>query len=262
MSDRPAVAVFRPDDERLDAAETVLAEAGVRPVADPMLAVDPTGATPADGADVVLFTSKTGVELVDDAGWEPGDGSADVGTGSEGAGADPEIAAIGAATADALRAAGYPVDLVPEEYTSAGLVAALSPRIERGAVESIEVARSDHGSEVLLKGLREAGASVHETVLYELRRPPDAGESTELAAAGELAGACFTSSLTVEHFLAAAAERGIEDAARAGLADAVVGAIGEPTAATLRESGIDVDVVPAAADVDELVTDVVAAIEA
>jgi uroporphyrinogen-III synthase len=247
MTDRPAVAVFRPDDERLAAAEAALADAGVRPVADPMLAVESTGATPAEGADVVVFTSKTGVELVAEADWAPGP--------------DAIVAAIGAATADALRAAGYPVDLVPEEYSSSGLVAALAPRIERGAVASIEVARSDHGSEVLLEGLREAGASVHETVLYELRRPAEAGKSTELAAGGELDGACFTSSLTVEHFLAAAAERGVEADARAGLADAVVGAIGEPTATTLREAGVDVDVVPAAADVDELVADVVAAIE-
>ncbi|GAB3684796.1 uroporphyrinogen-III synthase [Salinarchaeum chitinilyticum] len=259
--DRPSVAVFRPDDGRLEAAVSALADAGVEPVADPMLAVDPTDATPERDADVVVFTSKTGVELVAEAGWTPADATT--------------VSAIGAATADALRSADYAVDVVPEEYSSRGLVDALEPRIEgggdagsvpneavdRGPATSVEVARSDHGSDVLLDGLRAAGAAVHETVLYELRRPQDAGDSTELAAAGELDGVCFTSSLTVEHFFEAATERGVEAAARQGLEDAVVGVIGEPTAATARERGLDVDVVPASADVDELIADVVDAIE-
>ncbi|AGN00681.1 uroporphyrinogen-III synthase [Salinarchaeum sp. Harcht-Bsk1] len=249
MTSTPTVAVFRPDDERIDEAVTALTEAGLDPVADPMLAIEPTGAIPrVEAADVVIFTSKTGVELVAEAGWSPP--------------TDATIAAIGDATETALRDAGYEVDLVPEEYSSRGLVDALTSAIERGEVESIEVARSDHGSDVLLDGLAAAGATVQETVLYELRRPADAGESTELAAEGSLDGACFTSSLTVEHFLAAAADRGLEAAARGGLETAVVGAIGEPTAETLRERGIAVDVIPATADVDVLVDDVAAAIEA
>jgi len=255
MSDeRPTVAVFRPDDERLASAVSELTEAGVEPIGDPMLAVEPTGATPERAADVVIFTSKTGVELVADAGWSPGDAAPDSDANS------PTIAAIGAATAAALREAGYPVDVVPEEYTSTGLVEALTAAIEPGDAE-IEVARSDHGSDVLLDGLAAAGANVHETVLYELRRPPEAGTSTELAAAGELDGVCFTSSLTVEHFLAAAADRDVEDAARDGLEDAVVGVIGEPTATTAREHGLSVDVVPSMADVDELIGDVVDAVD-
>ena len=42
------------------------------PVADPMLGVRPTGAVPDDG-DYVVLTSKTGVELAAEAGWDPGD---------------------------------------------------------------------------------------------------------------------------------------------------------------------------------------------
>lgn len=246
--DRPTVAVFRPDDERLAAAVATLEDAGAEPVADPMLAVEPTGATPADGADAVVLTSKTGVELVDEAGWEPA--------------LETTIAAIGAATADALEEAGYPVDLVPDAYSSSGLVDALAPRIEAGAIERVEVARSDHGSDVLLDGLSAAGATVHETVLYDLERPPASGESTALAAAGELDGAAFTSSLTVEHFLAAAADRELASAAVEGLEAAVVGAIGDPTAETAREHGIAVDVVSETADVEALLSAVLTTIDA
>jgi uroporphyrinogen-III synthase len=254
--DRPRVAVFRPDDDRLTAARTLLSTLGVDPVADPMLAVEPTGATPRE-AEYVVFTSRTGAELV--AGdWTPGDAT---------------VVAIGPKTAEALEAAGYAVDLRPDDYSSAGLVDLLAGRIEGGESRSaggrpatdgdgtsVEVARSDHGSPVLLEGLRDAGAAVHETVLYRLVRPEGSGESAALAAAGDLDAACFTSSLTVEHFLDAAADRGIRAAAVVGLNAAVVGVIGEPTRETATALGIDVDVVPAEATFEALARETVGAL--
>jgi len=72
-----------------------------------------------------------------------------------------------------------------------------------------------------------------------------------------VAGACFTSSLTVEHFLEAADERGVREAAIEGLNRAVVGAIGEPTRRTAEEHGIDVDVVPESAEFERLAEAVV-----
>lgn len=237
MGSRPRVAVFRPDDERITAAVARLRELGADPVPDPMLAVDPTGATPGEAPHAV-FTSKTGAELVAGAGWTP-------------AGA---VHAIGPKTAAALREEGYDVAVVPDEYSSAGLVSALRSRV---AGARVEVARSDHGSPVLLDGLRSAGADVTETVLYRLTRPPGAGEAPERAAAGALDGACFTSSLTVAHFLDAAGERGVRDAAVAGLADAVVGCIGEPTQTAARDAGLSVDVVPREATFDALARAVV-----
>jgi uroporphyrinogen-III synthase len=242
-TERPRVAVFRPDDERLDAARTLLAELGVDPVADPMLAVEPTGATPQDG-EYVVFTSRTGAELVAAAGWEPGDAT---------------VVAIGPKTAEALETAGYTVDLVPDDYSSTGLVGALA---DRTGGASVEVARSDHGSPVLLEGLRDAGAAVNETVLYRLVRPEGAGESAELAAGGDLDAACFTSSLTVEHFLDAADARGLRAAAIVGLNAAVVGVIGDPTRKTAESLGIDVDVVPAEATFEALARETVARLDA
>jgi uroporphyrinogen-III synthase len=240
--DAPRVAVFRPADERIDDATALLESLGADPVPDPMLAVEPTGAVP-DSAPYVVLTSKTGVELAAEAGWEPGDAT---------------LVAIGPATAGAAREAGWTVDVVPDEYTSAGLVEALSGRVDG---RRVEVARSDHGSDVLVDGLRAAGATVNETVLYRLTRPEGAGESADLAAAGELDAAAFTSSLTVTHFLEAADERGVREAAIAGLTDAVVGAIGPPTAETAAEHGVDVDVVPDDADFAALAEAVVEAVK-
>jgi len=238
---RLQVAAFRPDDDRLDDAVELLSSLGADPVPDPMLAVEPTDATPREDAAYTVLTSKTGVELAAAAGWDPGEAT---------------VCAIGESTAAALRDAGYAVDVVPAEFSSSGLVDALADAV---AGVTVEVARSDHGSAVLTDGLEAAGAYVHETVLYRLVRPPESGESTALAAAGELDAALFTSSLTVEHFLAAAEDRGVREDAVAGLADATVGAIGAPTAETAEAAGIAVDVVPDQADFETLACAVVEA---
>jgi uroporphyrinogen-III synthase len=232
------VAVFRPADERIERASQLLESLGVEPVADPMLAIERTGAVPRSDAEYTILTSKTGVEIVADAGWKPGG----------------ELCAIGTATADALQAAGYRVDRVPAEFSSAGLVTNLASEVPG---MRCEVARSDHGSAVLTDGLAEHGAYVRETILYELARPPDAGQSAELAADGDLGAALFTSSLTVEHFLDAATERGLREAAIAGLGSAVVGAIGEPTRLTAEAAGIGVDVVPPEASFEALARETV-----
>ena len=233
------VALFRPDDERLSEGVSLLESLGATAVPDPMLEVQPTGEQPRADADYVVFTSKTGVELVADANWAPGAAT---------------VCAIGDRTATALRDAGYAVDLVPDEFTSEGLVAALADDVDG---ERVEIARSAHGRSVLVEGLERAGADVHETILYELGRPRGSGRSAELVAAGQLDGALFSSSRTVEHFLEAADERGIRDRAVAGLAKAVVGVIGEPTRETAERHGIAVDVVPDAARFDALARAVV-----
>jgi len=235
---RLRVAVFRPADERIENAVELLESLGADPVPDPMLEVHPTGATPAD-AEYVVLTSKTGVELAAEAGWQPGAAT---------------LVAIGSSTADAMCEAGYDVDIVPEEYTSAGLVEAMAGQVDDATVE---VARSDHGSPVLLDGLDAAGADVHETVLYELVRPGAAGESVELAADGKLDAVLFTSSLTVEHFLDIAEERGIRDAVLEGLDDAIVGVIGDPTSKTAEAAGLSVDVVPETIGFESLAAQVV-----
>ncbi|ELY64645.1 uroporphyrinogen-III synthase [Natronococcus jeotgali] len=236
-----SVAVFRPDDERLADAVELLESLGATPVPDPMLSVEATDATPREDADYAVLTSKTGAELVADSGWEPGSAT---------------VCAIGPKTADAVRRAGYAVDVVPEEYTSSGLVDALADELDGARVE---VARSDHGSPVLLSGFEAAGAYVHETVLYRLVRPAGSGESAERAAAGELDAACFTSSLTAEHFLEAAADRGLREESIAGLEAATVGVIGEPTRETALERGIDVDLVASEARFDALARETVEA---
>ena len=236
------VAVFRPAGERIETASELLAELGVEPVSDPMLTTEATGAVARTDAEYTVLTSTTGVGLLAEQGWQ----------------AETTLCAIGSTTAEALREAGYDADIVPEEFSSAGLVSRLADEVDG---ERVEIARSDHGSDVLPDGLTDAGAYVHETTLYRLTRPEGSGHSTQLAADGELAGVAFTSPLTVAYFLDAAAETTSRDAVREALDDTVVGCIGEPTREAAREAGIDVDIVPATASFEALARGVVERVE-
>jgi len=134
-------------------------------------------------ADYCVFTSETGVELVATAGWEQ---------------RETTICAVGEQTATALRNQGYSVGVVPSTFTSTGLVDELAAEVKD---QTIELARSAHGSDVLVEGLEAAGAVVTETQLYRLEQPATAGQSVSLAVNGELDGILFTSPKTVEHTL-------------------------------------------------------------
>lgn len=226
MAARPVIATFRPPDERAERARSTLLRLGAEALIDPMVVPEPTGALPREDADVVILTSSTSAGILEEAGWRPG---------------DADVVAIGPNTAAALDAIGIEVELVPDTYSSSGLVEAL-----RNAVDGrlVEVARSDHGSHTLVEGLWSNGAYVHQTVLYELRRPTAAGASIDGVLAGEVDGLAFTSSLTVEHFLAVAADRGVTETIRETLDDVAIGAIGHPTAETAEEHDLTVDVVP------------------
>ncbi|MDY7082837.1 MAG: uroporphyrinogen-III synthase [Halobacteria archaeon] len=218
------VAIFRPSGERERRSVELLESEGFDVVSDPLLEPGVTGARPLAGAGYIIFTSVTGVDIAVDNGFET----------------DATVCAIGPKTRDALENKGVEVGVVPDDYTSLGLVKTLEDEV-RG--EKVEVARSDHGAPELLEGLNDAGAFVHETVLYELARPAEGGKKTvEGLLAGDIDAVLFTSSLTVEHLLEAAGDERNEVVN--ALSSAVVGTIGEPTRETAESHGIQVDFVP------------------
>ncbi|WP_049972766.1 uroporphyrinogen-III synthase [Haladaptatus cibarius] len=230
---KPTVAVLRPDDNRIDEAVEYLRSRGVSPVADPMLTVCSTGETPT-AADYYVFTSRTGVQIAADQDWQPGRAT---------------VCAVGQQTASALRVYGHSVDVVPSTFTSAGLVEELAAEVS-GA--TVEIARSAHGSDVLIQGLEAAGADVHETQLYRLERPKSAGRSVSLTIDGQLDGILFTSPRTVGHFFEIATEQ--DDAAelKRGLEEPVIGAIGAPTARVIRDIGLEINITPDSVDFEQL----------
>jgi len=153
-----------------------------------------------------------------------------------------QVIAVGPKTRDKLVANGIKVSLVPESYSSTGLVESLND--VHGAV--IDIARSNYGAPELVDGLRKKGAVVFETQVYEIIRPRDERHTAlmEKSVAGEIDIFAFTSSMMVRNFMALAKEMGVKDGVVRTMSDKTVAAIGKPTADTLSGFGVNVKVVP------------------
>jgi uroporphyrinogen-III synthase len=142
------------------------------------------------------------------------------------------VAAVGPATADALRAAGVSVDHVPSQYLTVQIASGL------GDVEGrrIVLARADAATPDLRDALLSRGAVVEEVVAYRTLEGPAASRDPLRAALHDgLDGITFTSSSTVRGLLrlASAVDRG-----RARSSPAFC--IGPVTAETARRAGFHV----------------------
>jgi uroporphyrinogen III methyltransferase/synthase len=213
----------------------LLSDLGARPIEVPSIAVvDPPDWQPADGAlqtlavyDWLVLTSANGVRklfarlahLGGDARWL----------------APVRVAAIGPATAAALREHGIAADLVPTEYRGAAVAQAL---VEAGvASQRVLLARAADVPEELAARLRAAGADVQEVPLYRTVVPEDAAPRAREALRAGVDIITFTSSSTVRNLLTLAGPE------RERVGQAVIACIGPVTAETARALGLRVDVV-------------------
>jgi uroporphyrinogen III methyltransferase/synthase len=142
------------------------------------------------------------------------------------------VAAIGPATAAALRQRSITPDLVPDEYTAEGVLAAFD-RLGPVAGQRFLLARADIARKTLAAGLVERGAVVDEAPAY--RTVPVAGGAPPPAA--EIV--TFTSSSTVQGYVNCLGGRLPAEALRT----TQVVCIGPVTAATARELGVPVSAV-------------------
>ena len=163
-----------------------------------------------------------------------------------------KIVAIGPQTRAALLKEHLRVDLVPSEYSSRGLVKMFN-NIDK---KSIWILRSAFGSSELLEGLENAGAAVHEIVIYTLKKLCGAPQQAFVreVVEGTVAGVLLTSGMTVRAFFDCASRTRTREQLIARLGEMVVGAIGKPTAEALCEMNVQVDVIPKKATFRELVT--------
>ncbi len=192
--------------------------------------------------DYVIFTSANGVEFTLLKLDEPDEFIKYLN--------NAHVIAIGPMTKKALEKIGIRVSIIPDSYSSLGLVEQISG-IE-GAV--IEIARSSHGAPELVEGLRKKGAIVHETQVYQLISPKDERHAVLMkrALAGEIDIFAFTSSMMVRNFMAIADEMGAKDELVGIMNEKTVAAIGKPTADTLSGYGVNVKVMPKRYTFEEL----------
>ncbi|MBS3736956.1 MAG: uroporphyrinogen-III synthase [Candidatus Bipolaricaulota bacterium] len=213
------VAIFRPES-RIAESRKVLENLGFEVIELPLLVPRSKGKGPRVDCDFTLFTSRTGVRFALD-NVNPDELRAST------------ICAIGPKTAEALTELGVDVDVVPEVFSSTGLVESLKDRV---IGKKVEVARSSEGTEKLINGLNAAGAYVHETELYYLEPPNPSYSLDDKIAKAEIF--LFTSSLMVHHLLELAED---QDFVRRILNDGFVGALGRPTEETLTNLGVGTD---------------------
>lgn len=178
--------------------------------------------------DWLVFTSVNGVQRF----WAA---LAEVGQDAR-ALAGKQVAAIGPATAAALRERGMTADVVPERYVAESVVDALAAAGNlRG--RRVLLPRAAGAREVLPQRLTELGALVTEVEAY--RTVADTEAATDLRrrlASGEIDAVTFTSSSTVRNFV---------EAVGTELGGAAVACIGPVTAETARELGLPVTAVAA-----------------
>jgi uroporphyrinogen III methyltransferase/synthase len=155
------------------------------------------------------------------------------------------VAAIGPGTADALAAGNILADLVPPSYVAESMLDEFLPP-DAGNKGRILLARAAVARDVLPDGLRALGWEVDVVAAYETRpaSPPD--DALDAAAAADII--TFTSSSTVEHYLAIAG---------ADRVPATVACIGPVTAATARALGLTVTIEAHVHSIDGLVDAIV-----
>lgn len=163
-----------------------------------------------------------------------------------------KVCAIGAATAERLRAAQVHVDLIPVLSRAEGVFAALSEFV--GGVDQLKnlnvlLPRAAVARDHLPKALEEAGARVDIVTSYQTAVPADLDRGRLGAMlAGSADCIAFTSSSTVRN-LAQLFDTHDLSTILQGL---TIACIGDVTAATAEEYGLGVDIQPTNFNVTEL----------
>jgi uroporphyrinogen III methyltransferase/synthase len=232
------IVVTRPADQARRFID-LLEAAGARVLAAPTIAIEPPPSwEPLDRAldDApsfawVIFTSVNGVAMVDRRlrtrrlDWTTLRRS--------------RVAAIGPATAEALREHEVRVDVVPGEYRAEGLVERLRGEIRAG--DRVLLPRAAQTRDVLVTELRGMGADVVEVPAYVTRRvEANTRRLRDALASGSVDAVTFTSSSTARNF----AELFSDEQRRSWFVGVTVASIGPITAATASEYGLQTSVMP------------------
>jgi uroporphyrinogen-III synthase len=156
------------------------------------------------------------------------------------------VIGVGPRTAQELEAFGVKVDLVPEKYSSEGLLEVLKPKNVTGKV--IRIPRTTSATPTLTDQLTAMGANVQEIHVYESGLPVDEALKAKFfedLTCGRIDAVLFGSGLSAKNIFKMLTEKAPMEKLREIMAKkVVVVAIGPTTAEALKELNIKVDVVP------------------
>jgi uroporphyrinogen-III synthase len=191
--------------------------------------------------DYVILMSTNGVKYLFEAA-KPGNRTLMLHEGLS----QTTVIAVGPKTAEALQEHHIRVDIVPQKYSSEGLLEVLKEKDIKG--KTIRIPRTSKATPILKNALTSMGANVEEIYVYESGLPED--EVLKSKFYEDLTGGCidallFGSGLSAKNIFKMLTEKAPIDELRKILKEKVtVVAIGPTTAEALKELGIDVDVVP------------------
>ncbi|MDO5627678.1 MAG: uroporphyrinogen-III synthase [Mobilicoccus sp.] len=158
-----------------------------------------------------------------------------------------KIAAVGGATADAIREMGLEPDLLPTgEQSAKGLLEVWPPYDDvLDPINGVFLPRADIATDTLVAGLQEMGWEVDDVTAYRtVRAAPPAVEIRDAIKQGSYDAVVFTSSSTVRNLVGIAGKPH---------PSTVVACIGPATAKTAEEHGLVVSVLAAEATGEALV---------
>jgi len=217
-----------------------LEAAGARVLEVPAIEIRPRMSPQLDDAidrfedyDWLFFTSANAVEIFADRiahlrpDFRPGDLKR------------PKLCAIGPATSQKIQDYGYPVSLVPAVFQAEGVIEELT-RYQAGQLEGVKILlpRAAQAREILPQELRRRGAVVDLIPVYDTVLPDRTANTLgQLLRDVSIDLITFTSSSTVHNFVQAAGPE-------AKLSSWSYAAIGPITAATAKEYGLPIAVMP------------------
>ncbi len=240
-----------------DRFAALLEQAGARVILAPTIVIErPDSWAPLDDALArsreyrwAIFTSVNGVEMVRQRLERAGRGSEAL--------ASCRIAAIGPATAEALRAWGLPPEVVPAEYVAEGLADRLRSLIR--PQERVLLPRAAETRDVLVRELEAMGARVDEVAAYRTRAATGGSTSLRDALRGRAVDVVtFTSSSTVRNFAALWSPGELAPL----MAGVTVACIGPITARTASALGLTTQIMPLEYTIPALARAIVAHFEA
>ena len=147
-----------------------------------------------------------------------------------------KICAIGPSTARCLEGQGLVVDLIPEKFSSEGIIASLGKEDIKG--KNIFIPRAEKTRDILPRELTAAGARVDCVTAYRtVASDKKAEELMEWINEGLIHVITFTSPSTVEHFIA------MMGSSNPLPGQIKIACIGPVTAEAARKAGLEVDIV-------------------
>jgi uroporphyrinogen-III synthase len=155
------------------------------------------------------------------------------------------IIAVGPKTAHELENHQIPANLIPEKYTSEGIMQSLQQRSVTG--KTIYIPRTSEAPPELAEKLREMGNNVEEIYVYTSQIPKNQRKSKKFIqdlSNGKIDAIIFSSSLGVKNFFTMMSQHGAVERVQDLTNQLTVVAIGPTTAKVLAQMGLRVDVMP------------------